>query len=799
MFLPATNSSRIFRWLLCGLLAALAAQANAINWNYLEGPFGGRVIALAHDAAGNTWAGSLDSRIYYRAAGTRTWVYRGESPTPIYFWSPSFGDPRAGFAFDSAGNVYLTSGASGLYSLAAGATTWTRVSGTNGLPEGVVGALATDAAGTVYAAIDLSVYKLVNGGTLWTLVGGSTPHPPCCVASLAIDDAGNAWATIGRFGAYKLAPGSDTWVLVDAGLFDPRIENLIAVGSDLFGANHVGVFKLANAAGGATTWVPWMGGDMRAGYAVYALARGADNALYAAGYRSVYTVPTGSSAWTKLGTGLEPYFNSFSLVHSSLDGSLTLGNDYGVFVLPAGGSTWEAQVAGMTSGFAGGLLVAPNGDVYATGLGVQRQAAGTTTWSAVDPAHVTPFAGALTIDRHGTIFAVDAGRVVKLVNGSWMTAGDGQNGCAATLHVDAFDALWAACYFWYVNVYGTGELRVQKLASGASTWVSAGAVGPVYEPGITNVIVDGAGTAYVGSHTLGYVGSDPFGIYALAPGATTWTLNNAGLGSLDVLALQRDADGAVYAATGDGVYKRVAGIWQKVGTGLDTYVTALAIDTNGDLYADTWRLAAGTSTWTSIQLGLNGSIKTLALGGGRIYAGTGAYDGLGGSPSGVYILSMNDSVFELHNDLLDHFFITASAAEKDAVLGGSAGPGWALTGNVFSAGGTAAVCRFHGSIAPGPNSHFYTIDPAECQSLKDLQAITPASEKRWNFEGYDFASTPPVAGQCPANTIAVYRAYNNGFARGIDSNHRITSSRNAYLLQVAKGWIGEGVAMCAPQ
>jgi len=243
----------------------------------------------------------------------------------------------------------------------------------------------------------------------------------------------------------------------------------------------------------------------------------------------------------------------------------------------------------------------------------------------------------------------------------------------------------------------------------------------------------------VGSHTLGYVGSDPFGIYALAPGATTWTLNNAGLGSLDVLALQRDADGAVYAATGDGVYKRVAGIWQRVGTGLDTYVTALAIDTNGDLYADTWRLAAGTSTWTSIQLGLNGSIKTLA------------------------------------------------------------GPGWALTGNVFSAGGTAAVCRFHGSIAPGPNSHFYTIDPAECQWLKDLQAITPASEKRWNFEGYDFASTPPVAGQCPANTIAVYRAYNNGFARGIDSNHRITSSLNAYLLQVAKGWIGEGVAMCAPQ
>jgi hypothetical protein len=316
----------------------------------------------------------------------------------------------------------------------------------------------------------------------------------------------------------------------------------------------------------------------------------------------------------------------------------------------------------------------------------------------------------------------------------------------------------------------------------------------------------------VGSFSLGYVGSDPFGIYSLPPGATTWTLNNAGLGSLDIRALQRDADGAVYAATGDGVYKRVASIWQKVGTGLDTYVTALAIDTNGDLYAGTiefanyaavysaWRLAAGTSTWTPIRLGLNGSVNTLALGGGRIYAGTGAHgggDAMRGAPSGVYVLSMRDSVFEFYNDLLDHFFITGSVAEKDAILGGSAGPGWALTGNAFSAGGAAAVCRFYGSVAPGPNSHFYTIDPAECQWLKDLQAITPPSEKRWNFEGNDFASTPPVAGQCPAATIAVYRAYNNGFARGIDSNHRITSSRNAYLLQVAKGWIGEGVVMCA--
>jgi hypothetical protein len=43
----------------------------------------------------------------------------------------------------------------------------------------------------------------------------------------------------------------------------------------------------------------------------------------------------------------------------------------------------------------------------------------------------------------------------------------------------------------------------------------------------------------------------------------------------------------------------------------------------------------------------------------------------------------------------------------------------------------------------------------------------------------------------------VYRAYNNGFAHGVDSNHRITSNPAAIQEVVARGWIKEGVVMCA--
>ena len=157
------------------------------------------------------------------------------------------------------------------------------------------------------------------------------------------------------------------------------------------------------------------------------------------------------------------------------------------------------------------------------------------------------------------------------------------------------------------------------------------------------------------------------------------------------------------------------------------------------------------------------------------------------------------SVVEFYNTNLDSYFITCDINEAGQIDIGSAGPGWSRTGYTFKAGGNSAVCRFYGSLSPGPNSHFYTVDLAECADLKAQQASTPISEKRWNFESLDFFSTPSVSGVCPFGTTPVYRAYNNGIARGVDSNHRITNSAAAIQQVVARGWSNEGVVMCAPQ
>jgi len=156
------------------------------------------------------------------------------------------------------------------------------------------------------------------------------------------------------------------------------------------------------------------------------------------------------------------------------------------------------------------------------------------------------------------------------------------------------------------------------------------------------------------------------------------------------------------------------------------------------------------------------------------------------------------SVIEFYNTNLDNYFITADAGEAAAIDNGSSGPGWSRTGNSFNSGGSTSVCRFYGSQSPGPNSHFYTADAGECAYLKQLQASTPGTQKHWNFESLDFVSTPPTNGACPTETVPVYRAYNNGSTRNVDSNHRISSSQTAIQEVVTRGWKNEGVVMCAP-
>ena len=126
--------------------------------------------------------------------------------------------------------------------------------------------------------------------------------------------------------------------------------------------------------------------------------------------------------------------------------------------------------------------------------------------------------------------------------------------------------------------------------------------------------------------------------------------------------------------------------------------------------------------------------------------------------------------------------------------------GWTRTGKSFkvhanAAAGLNAVCRFFSTAFGAKSSHFYTPDAPECGVVK----ASPA----WTFEAEVFhVAYPAFDGSCPANTIPVYRMYNDG--QGGAPNHRYTTEMAVRNAMLALGWIAEGagtigVIMCSPQ
>jgi Repeat of unknown function (DUF5648) len=87
-----------------------------------------------------------------------------------------------------------------------------------------------------------------------------------------------------------------------------------------------------------------------------------------------------------------------------------------------------------------------------------------------------------------------------------------------------------------------------------------------------------------------------------------------------------------------------------------------------------------------------------------------------------------------------------------------------------------------------------------------IAAATSADDlPRWNYEstGGFWAGITNSDESCATTngaayyTVPVYRLYNNGFGKGIDSNHRYTGSVAVVAQMQALGWQLEGVAFCA--
>src|SRR5205823_8386186 len=155
-------------------------------------------------------------------------------------------------------------------------------------------------------------------------------------------------------------------------------------------------------------------------------------------------------------------------------------------------------------------------------------------------------------------------------------------------------------------------------------------------------------------------------------------------------------------------------------------------------------------------------------------------------------------VDEFYHAGLRHYFITADAAEKQALDTG-VHPGWERTGESSKAyakgsrpdGSVDPVCRYYsppfietdyGVFPLGVDSHFFSADAGECYSVR-RGCCGP-----WELENdnaFQINLPDKATGACPGGTIPVYRLWN----QRTDSNHRYTTSAAIKAEMLAEGYV----------
>jgi uncharacterized delta-60 repeat protein len=158
-----------------------------------------------------------------------------------------------------------------------------------------------------------------------------------------------------------------------------------------------------------------------------------------------------------------------------------------------------------------------------------------------------------------------------------------------------------------------------------------------------------------------------------------------------------------------------------------------------------------------------------------------------------------ERAIEFYHAGFGHYFIAATQREIATLDHPSCGippceisRPWQRTGRTFrvwsgNAPHLSAACRFFSGQSFAPkSSHFHTPYVEECASLR--------AGSIWTFEGEPFRLQLPIATPaglgCPAGSVSLYRAYNNGI--GGAPNHRYTDDPAILASMLDQGWAFEG-------
>jgi RHS repeat-associated protein len=438
-----------------------------------------------------------------------------------------------------------------------------------------VGRIAIDPANpaTLYVTGGGSVYKSTDGGQSWVLVTPwSYGTPPLGVNPIAIDPSQHTTIYAAGSGFFKSMDGGSTWVAMNSGLTDTRIDALVLnpASSTLYvGTANDGIFTSTD---GGQSWLTANTG--LAARSVEALAMDPSNpaTLYAGSVSSFFKTTDGGATWKTLNAGVNTgqigVGGFFAITVDPTDSNTVYAGLFGLFgVLKStdAGQSWLPTNIALS---VLSLVVDPllPSTVYAGGgVGVGKSTDGGQTWTVASPSGPTQQVLSVVVDpRDDAIIYAGSnwpGGLFKSIDGalSWTPVLGASVGSVAAIP-NGPNATTL-----YVGTFG-GD--VAKSVDSGATWsyVLSGITDASGNPAaVRAVVIDPttAGTVYAGTFGAG--------ILKTTDGGQTWTPMNAGLPNLRILRIVIDSaqSSTIYVAThGSGVVKSTDGGQSWQGTGV---------------------------------------------------------------------------------------------------------------------------------------------------------------------------------------------------------------------------------------
>ncbi|MBH8557791.1 T9SS type A sorting domain-containing protein [Hymenobacter negativus] len=546
-------------------------------------------------------------------------------------------------------------------------------------------------------------------GTAWSFLGTTTYNGVNSnVNSLALAANGDLYVggqftQAGAVNANRIARwNGTTWSALGAGIgsvgSDMVAALAVASNGDLYAAGSFiragSVTANAIAKWNGTTWSalianPSTGQGNGVNSYVYSLALAPNGDLYVggiftqAGLTAVSRVArwTGTT-WVALGTGVGTGLGVEALAVAA-NGDVYAGGQFG----QAGGvptenlarwtnSAWASapgtsQISGVNASVSA-LAIAPNGDVYVGGQfgragGVAANAIAKwngTAWSALGTGMATsgttaPRVSALAVAANGDVYAggsftraggVAVSNVAKWNGTAWSALGTGMaTNNASAAFVTVLTAAPNGDIYAGGNFVQIGGVTANFVARwNGTTWNSLGTGTANGVFGTTQAI---ALAPNADVYVAGYI-NQAGGVavnYVAKWNGTNWSALGTGAtngANSTILALAVATNGDLYAA---GSFNQAGGVaanrvarwngstWSPLGTGLGTLVSdagfALAVAPNGDLYAaGQFTQSGGVATnyiarwngtsWSALGTGLNNAPADLVVGAnGKLYAG----------------------------------------------------------------------------------------------------------------------------------------------------------------------------------